>query len=224
MGSISQDDSRRVAVGQRSDGGVETRFPHLLSSGRFLSEPGLAKRFAAAAGSVRWVGQAHRSSCALETRFPRERQEGVQTTYFDCDQSASKAMPSSTVLARPHGSQMSRSLRTQALGVESSKEGIRGPFSDMKGELIRLVLADRGVCALAKAGRTRAHPHAHTGFGHRLEERAIDQLRRASLFISGNGAPAFPSRRCKMSSPPFGVSRSPLVETRFPRFRSPQNV
>lgn len=40
----------------------------------------------------------------------------------------------------------------------------------------------------------------------------------------GSTSCALPSRRPTLPSPPFGASRSPLVETGFPRFRSPHHV
>ena len=40
----------------------------------------------------------------------------------------------------------------------------------------------------------------------------------------GSTSCVLPSRRPTLLSPPFGASRSPLVETGFPRFRSPHHV
>lgn len=46
----------------------------------------------------------------------------------------------------------------------------------------------------------------------------------SSFLTNGRHRVVPPQRRTKPPSPPIGVSRSPLVETWFPRFRSPHHV
>ena len=46
----------------------------------------------------------------------------------------------------------------------------------------------------------------------------------SSFLTNGRHRVAPPQRRTQQPLPPIGASRSPLVETRFPRFRSPHHV
>jgi hypothetical protein len=93
-------------------------------------------------------------------------------------------------------------------------------LSNMQGAVIHLDL--RGAAGLSVV---------ETGFPLELRggspsgrsvSRKMDDTPR--FFNHGSFALALPSRRSSPPSPPFGVSRSPLVETGFPRFRSPHHV
>jgi hypothetical protein len=128
-------------------------------------------------------------------------------------------------VAKPHGREL---VRARSLGATPhqrfekrravTSSGRTRMFPDMHGTAARLNLLRGAEPSVPETWFPQAGLWRGNLFGRTAtqEERFFSDLQSFAL--------ALPSRQSSPPSQLFGASRSPLVETRFPRFRSPHHV
>lgn len=244
VGSFGQDKPHQLGASFETYAAVETRFPD--GDGVVRAAVPIAVLYKCCA-SPQFKGNAalkNGTAACVETWFP--------PSQAAADQRSARALSSAlaqTPLARytdqPANVQSLPSIQTSASTTSAFRT--EPAFANALPRRCSLAAVKRGSATsenkfgalskiaepLVSSNRLRTDWDAlETRFPHpsvsvRLSRGrcASSKLGATSAFSNpGSTSCALPSWRPTLPSPPFGASRSPLVETGFPRFRSPHHV